>query len=85
MENDERIHSGAGGLPYGWVPIVVSSALFAIAHVGHGPDPAALFFLALLLGYVYQRTHRIVPCIVTHMLFNAASLGALIVMLFGPK
>ena len=75
----------AGGLPYGWVPILVSSALFALAHLGHGPDPFALFLLALLLGYVYQRTHRIVPCIVTHMLFNAASLGALLLVIAGAK
>jgi len=38
-------------------------------------DPIPLFFLALLLGTVYYRTHRIVPTIVIHMAFNATSLA----------
>jgi membrane protease YdiL (CAAX protease family) len=42
--------------------------------LGHGPDPIPLFVLALILGYMYQRTHRIVPSIVTHLLFNLTSL-----------
>ncbi|MEX2091313.1 MAG: CPBP family intramembrane glutamic endopeptidase [Pirellulales bacterium] len=68
---------GVGGLPYGWLPIVLSSLLFALAHVGYGPDPVPLFLLALILGYVYQRTHRIVPSMVAHALFNGMSLFAL--------
>jgi membrane protease YdiL (CAAX protease family) len=69
--------SGVGGLPYGWFPIGVSSLLFALAHVGYGPDPIPLFLLALIMGYVYQRTHRLVPSMVTHALFNGMSLFAL--------
>jgi membrane protease YdiL (CAAX protease family) len=38
-------------------------------------DPIPLFFLALALGTVYYRTHRIIPAIVTHMAFNATSLA----------
>ena len=41
------------------------------------PGPVPLFLLALILGYVYQRTHRIVPSIVTHALFNGMSLFVL--------
>ena len=37
-------------------------------------DPIPLFPLALVLGTVYYRTHRIVPAIVLHMAFNAANL-----------
>jgi membrane protease YdiL (CAAX protease family) len=69
--------SGPIGLPFGWLPIMLSSLLFALAHFGYGPDPIPLFLLALILGYVYQRTHRIVPCMVTHALFNGMSLFAL--------
>ena len=59
------------GLPYGSLPIALSSVLFALAHVGQGASPISLFFLAIGLGFLYQRTHRIVPCIIAHMLFNA--------------
>jgi membrane protease YdiL (CAAX protease family) len=72
---------GVGGLPYGWVPIAVSSFLFALAHLGHGPDPIAIFVLAIILGYTYQQTHRVIPCIITHMLFNALSLGMLLMQI----
>jgi membrane protease YdiL (CAAX protease family) len=54
-----------------WIPILVSSSLFSLAHVGHGPDWLPLFFLALGLGYLYQRTGRIQSCIVVHVLLNA--------------
>jgi membrane protease YdiL (CAAX protease family) len=68
---------GIAGLPYGWTPIIVSSSLFAAAHAGYGPEPVPLFVLALVLGYCYQRTHRIIPCIVAHGLFNMLSMIAL--------
>jgi membrane protease YdiL (CAAX protease family) len=61
---------GVGGFSYGWFPILVSSAAFGLAHYGYGPEPVPIFLLGLVLGYVYQRTHRIIPSIVTHALFN---------------
>jgi membrane protease YdiL (CAAX protease family) len=63
--------------PCNWAPIIVSSAIFAVAHIGQGVAPFSLFPLALVLGYLYQRTHRIVPSIVCHAMFNATSLLAL--------
>ena len=65
---------GLAGLPRGLLPILISSLLFAVAHSGYGPDPIAIFFLAVILGYVYQRTHRIVPCMVAHALFNSIAM-----------
>jgi len=65
---------GFAGLPFGWAPIFISSLLFAAAHYGYGPDPIPIFFLAIILGYVYQRTHRIVPCIVAHAMFNSLAM-----------
>jgi membrane protease YdiL (CAAX protease family) len=73
---------GLFGLPHGWLPILVSSLLFALAHFGVGPDPIPLFLLALVLGYTYQRTHRIVPCMLAHALFNSLTLVALWRMLW---
>jgi membrane protease YdiL (CAAX protease family) len=62
---------GFAGLPFGLMPIAVSSLLFGLAHFGYGPEPIPLFLLALALGYVYFRTHRIVPSIVAHAIFNS--------------
>lgn len=68
---------GYAGMPFGWFPIIATSVLFGLAHFGYGPEPLPLFVLALMLGYVYQRTHRIVPCIVAHAIFNAFTMFAL--------
>ncbi len=68
---------GLLGLPYGWTPILVSSGLFGLAHWGHGTDPIPLVLLGVVLGYTYQRTHKVVPCIVTHMAFNLLSMAVL--------
>jgi hypothetical protein len=65
---------GVAGLPYGWLPVLISSALFGAAHYGYGPEPVPIFLLAIILGYVYQRTHRIIPCIVAHSLFNSLTM-----------
>lgn len=64
-------------------PVFASAALFAVLHVTHGPDPIALFVLALGLGYLYRQTHRILPCIVVHLLLNLCSLTALVLALNG--
>jgi len=61
-------------LPHGWLPIIVSALVFGLAHLGHGGDPVPLVLLGVVLGYLYQRTHRIVPCITLHALFNAFSI-----------
>jgi len=37
-------------------------------------DPLPLFFLALALGILYYRTHRIVPAITAHVAFNATAM-----------
>jgi membrane protease YdiL (CAAX protease family) len=55
-------------------PIFFSSLLFAIFHIGHGLAPIPLFFLALVLGFLYQRTHRILPCVVVHLCINGLSM-----------
>ncbi len=34
-------------------------------------DPIAIFFLAVAMGTLYYRTHRIVPSLALHMVFNA--------------
>ena len=70
-------HGWLAVLPHGWMPILISSLIFGLAHVGHGVAPVPLVFLGIILGYLYQRTHRIIPCIAAHMLFNAYSMTLL--------
>jgi len=74
---DEAIAAAAepdhGLLKY--VPILLSSTLFAAAHLGHGGGWVAIFVLAIPLGCLYQRTRRLLPGILLHMFLNAISVG----------
>lgn len=66
-------------------PIFASAILFSVLHASHGPDPIALFFLAVGLGYLYRQTHRVLPCIVVHFLLNLCSLTALLVQISASR
>ncbi len=68
---------GAAGI----LPILVSSMLFAALHIQHGPDWIPLLFLAVGLGYLYRQTHRLLPCIIVHLLLNGCSMGMFLVEL----
>ena len=58
------------------VGVVVSAALFALAH-GEPAQFAGLFFLGIVLALLVLRTRRLVPSIITHMSFNAVAIVAL--------
>jgi membrane protease YdiL (CAAX protease family) len=58
--------------------ILATSLIFALLHLGHGAAPIPLFFLALALGYLYQRTHRLLPSVTVHFLLNACSYAMLL-------
>jgi membrane protease YdiL (CAAX protease family) len=68
---------GLRAWPRGLVPVLVSSAAFALMHLGHGLDPIPLFVLALVLGYLYFKTHRLLPSLVVHMALNALAMAQL--------
>jgi membrane protease YdiL (CAAX protease family) len=59
-------------LPRGAAPILASSLAFASLH--NWPDMAALFVLALFLGYLYRQTHRIFAPLTVHICLNALSM-----------
>jgi membrane protease YdiL (CAAX protease family) len=67
-------HESMAEVPAIWPPMIISGVLFAGAHLGQGVAPVSLLPLGIVLGYVYQRTHRILPSIVCHAVFNAFSL-----------
>ncbi|PHS12995.1 MAG: hypothetical protein COA78_07515 [Blastopirellula sp.] len=71
--------------PWWPLPIFISSALFAAMHIGHGPAPIPLFFLALVLGYLYQRTRRLTACLVVHFLVNAQAMCLLFLQIVFPE
>jgi membrane protease YdiL (CAAX protease family) len=60
-----------------WLPIATSSAIFALLHYSHGPDWVPLLFLAAGMGYLYQRTHRLLPSLIVHASLNALSMWGL--------
>ncbi len=55
------------------MPVILTSALFALLHVEQWPAPLAIFFLSLGLGTVYQRSGSLVASFVIHALFNGFS------------
>ncbi len=71
-----------------WPGILAAGALFTLAHLSFAADPvrpvaledlAPLFALAVVLGYNYERTGRLLPSIITHFVFNAVNVvGALL-------
>jgi membrane protease YdiL (CAAX protease family) len=58
--------------PAGFLPILIAGAVFAVLH--KWPDQLALLVLSLFLGYVYQRTHRIVAPLAVHVAINTAGM-----------
>jgi membrane protease YdiL (CAAX protease family) len=61
------------GLASRYGAIVITSVLFAGLHVGQGAAYIPLFFLALALGYVTQKTGSIIPAIIMHVCLNSLS------------
>jgi membrane protease YdiL (CAAX protease family) len=82
--NDESVEAHEPCHQSSWPSIIISSSIFAALHYTHGPDWVPLFFLALGLGYLYQRTHRLVPVLVVHSLLNALSMWGLWVTVHQP-
>jgi len=68
-----------------WMPIVLTSLLFAAAHAGQGPAPIPLFFFSLGVGYLFRKTGSILPCIVIHFLLNATSMSILTLHIWFPE
>jgi len=68
-----------------WLPIGLSALIFALMHFSHGLAWIPLTVLALGLGYIYQRTHRILPSITVHFCLNALSTAGIWVQMFEAK
>ena len=58
-----------------WPAVLVASAIFAAAHCTQPQAVPSLFVLAVVIGYNYERTGRLLAPILIHALFNAANLA----------
>ena len=68
-----------------WIPIVITSILFAVMHMGQGPAPIPLFFLSLGLGYIFRKTGSFVPCVIIHLILNSLSMIVLTLTILFPE
>ena len=57
-----------------WAAIMVASAVFAAIHFSQPHAIPALFVLAVIMGYAYERTGSLIPPIAIHALFNLKTL-----------
>jgi membrane protease YdiL (CAAX protease family) len=60
-----------------WLPIAISSAIFATMHQNWGHWPA-LFVLGMCLGYSYEKSGSLFRPIFIHSLFNAATVTSVL-------
>jgi membrane protease YdiL (CAAX protease family) len=78
-------HSSVRALRRGSIAIVCSASVFSVLHADHGPAWIPLFFLGILLGYLYLKTHRVAPCMVLHGMLNGCSFLLLMISQHGAK
>jgi membrane protease YdiL (CAAX protease family) len=72
----------AGRTPTGRLPVAASALVFALAHLEHGLGWIPLVFFGLAVGWLARQRGSLFPGIVVHALFNAVSVGLL--LLAGP-
>jgi membrane protease YdiL (CAAX protease family) len=58
--------------------VVLSASAFALAHQGQGLAYVPLFPFGVVLGMIARQTGSILACILVHALFNAISVGILL-------
>lgn len=52
-----------------WTAIIISALLFGIAHMNPAQIPHA-FLMGVLLGWLYERSRSLIPCVVLHCANN---------------
>ncbi len=61
-----------------WPAVIVTSILFGLLHYDTPQNVPALILFGAVLGYVYERSGRLYPAILTHALFNAVTIASLL-------
>ncbi len=54
-----------------WPAVIVTSVIFGLLHYKTPQNVPALILFGAVLGYIYERSGRLYPAILTHALFNA--------------
>ena len=52
-----------------WTAIIISALLFGLAHMNPAQIPHA-FLIGVLLGWLYERSRSLIPCVVLHCANN---------------
>jgi membrane protease YdiL (CAAX protease family) len=70
------------GIEHRWAAIFIAAALFAPVHLGSVPWYVlpGLFTLAVILGYLYERTASLLAPITLHLGFNALNVAFVLAM-----
>jgi membrane protease YdiL (CAAX protease family) len=69
-----------------WWPISISGVIFGLMHFEYGVSWIPLIFFGWVLGWLYQRTNRIWPSMIAHMVSNSIAVTAIAIQaLYGPK
>lgn len=71
---DRKVDPSGLWRPTSYVPLLITSLVFAAMHYGQGAAHIPLFFLSLGLGYLYRQTGRIAAPIIIHMILNGVTL-----------
>ncbi|MBL4700666.1 MAG: CPBP family intramembrane metalloprotease [Phycisphaeraceae bacterium] len=66
-----------------WVNIILCSLIFASVHIGAAQwqTMPALFTLGCILGWMYERTASLWPCIILHAIFNALNISIVLLLM----
>jgi uncharacterized protein len=64
------------GRAWRWSAVIMASIAFTVMHLGMPWQVLpGLFVLSMILGWLYERTGSLLPCILLHAGFNALNLG----------
>jgi len=76
-----------GALRRRWVVVLLAAGLFAGIHVGSAAPQAlaGLWVLGIVLGWVYERTGSLLPCVIVHVGFNSGMLAVTLVIPEAPR
>jgi len=72
----------ASGTAWRWLGVIVSAAMFGLAHLYQGPAGVANTAISgLILAVVYLRFGRIWPLIISHYLHDALQIGLFVYLI----